>query len=282
MEKTCKKISWLVFVSAIMVVVGTIFGILAGVEAGKIGSGDGYVVAKYAIIAVALIAGIVAIITGVITFFSVRKGNVKNAIVATGRDSTVQGIGPLACFILAIIGCVNSGKSFNDIGGLLIFVIVAYVIVLFVTGMLLKGLRGFRKDKENYSYIKIISILSVVFLVIFMVATMITMFKVPSAGETYLVGFIEVFAILFVVSNIIAYIALAIVAGVAEKNAPKTTVADADAETLHKMASDISDMKNAKSVGQVDNVAKLREYKKLMDEGVITKEEFEAKKKELL
>jgi len=283
MDKICKKLSWIVLVSVFISLVGVIFGILAGVEAGKVSDGDGGAVAKYAIIAVALIAGLVSIITGIITYFSSRKEQVKSVVVAMGRNSTVQGIGPLACFILACVGCGYSGKTFNEIGGLVVFIVVSYIAVLFVTGLLVRGLKGFRKDKENYSFLKVVSILSGAFLLIFLIATMLTMFKVPSAAETNLVPFIETFAILFVIANIIAYVVLAILAGFAEKYAPKTTIADADAAKLDQIANDIGDIKKGQTVqDDTEKIAKIREYKKLMDEGIITKEEFETKKKELL
>lgn len=279
MEKTCKRVSWISIVSIVVIVVGTIFGVLASLEF----KDDDFL--KYGLMSVAILLGIVLTISNVVSFISMRQGNVKSSILSLGKHTKIQGIAPFAIFIFGIIGVVNSPSESGDVNyGAIVFLIVTFVLVLFVFGFNANGLKAYRKDKETYLYIAITSFLTVLALIVFMIGAGVAMAGVPAAEGSHVVGYLETFAILFTVADTLAFLSLGIACVIGKKYAPKLTMADADAKKLDDISESINKLAQGgvQSNGGKSNVEQLREYKKLLDEGIITKEEFENKKKELL
>ncbi len=285
MEKISKRLSYLNLLSVIFVTIGTIFGILTAVELGN-NVKDG-AISRTIVLIVVLVAALALLITGITGFFTSRKGDVKTTLIATGRHSSIQGIAPLTAGILAIVGlsvsASESGKPVNTT--LIIFIVVSYVLYLFVTSLNNRGISAFRKDKGTYTYIAVTSYISVVTLLVFAIVSSIGMFNIPGIEGTHIVGFAEVFVIMFIMSALITHLNLALLATFAEKYAPKVTMADADSADLNKIADNVTKLVNNINTTPSkpsNNIEKIREYKALLDEGIITKEEFEAKKKELL
>lgn len=269
MENTCKKISWFNISSLASILLGMIFGIVAITSLPSEVSQQ----TRYVFIGVLVIVTIVSLISGLITFFGMRKGQVKTSVLGMGRNSSIQLIGPFTAFVMGMIG-LNNQSSVNH--GMVTFLSVTFVIMLFATGLCINSLRGYRKDKETYNYTYIVSFIAAVAILVFAVAAMIGQFQLPSS-DTHYVGYLIAFSLLFSLSDLLCFIGLGILSFVATKKAPKVTMADADAATLDKIVDRLDNKPQ-----EMDNVTKLREYKKLLDEGVITQEEFDAKKKELL
>lgn len=286
MENACKKVSWLNIVSIVVIVAGALFGVLASLEVDK--SGDASLsVYKWLLMGVSILLAIILTISCVISFISMRQGNVKSVILALGKNTKFQSLAPFATMVLAVVGLVNLAQQGQEVGGSMVFVIVSYAVVVFAFGFNSNSLKAYRKDKETYSYTAITSFISVIALLVFAIGASIAMVNIPAVEGSHLVGYLETFAILFTAADLLAYLMLGIVAIIAKKYAPKLTISDADASKLDDINNSIDKLaaaaqNNASSTKPVDNVTKLREYKKLLDEGIITKEEFEAKKKELL
>lgn len=302
MLKACKNVSWIILLTLVVDAVGVLFGILAANELGKMidPTGNGGDFAKYALMGASIIIAIVVAISTIVAFVSMRGGEVKSAILALGKHTKIQLLAPMTCLVLGIVGIV---KQATDSGSapeypLLMLLIVSYVIVLFVSGFNSRGLKAYRKDKESYGYISITSFIICAGLIFFCVIATIAMTKIPSSADNNLVGYLEVFAVLFTVGDVVAFFCLGVIAQIVKKYAPKVTVADADAAQLNEMNENIKAIARAQNIQPQqpapaaqqntpapqaqDNVSELRRYKQLYDDGIITKEEFEAKKKQLL
>lgn len=294
MTKASKRMSWFVLSSLFIDLIAMIFGILAGIEFGKTVADSQ--VPKYAMLGATIIITIVLAISTLVAFFAMRNGEVKSAILALGKHTKIQLLAPLTCLVLGIIGLVQplgNGAPEQFDHGLMTALIVAYVIVLFVSGFNSRGLAAFRKDKESYGYIAVTSFIIVVALIAYCVIALLAMVKVPATTDSHLVGYLETFAVLFTIGDGLAFASLGIIALIVKKYAPTTTMADADASTLTDINAGIQNLNSMMSskdggkdanpgAAKVDPVEEIRRYKKLLDDGIITKEEFEKKKKELL
>ena len=289
LTKASKRFSWFILLSLVVDAFGVVFGIMAALEFPKITSGNE--VPKYAMLGATIIIGIVLMISTLVAFFSMRNGEVKSAILALGKHTKIQLLAPLTCLVLGIIGIMQETE--RDLG-LLTTLIVAYVIVLFVSGFNSRGLKAFRKDKESYGYISTTSFIIVAALIVYCVIATISMTKIPAQTETHIIGYLEAFAILFTVGDAIAFLSLGIMAQIVRKYAPKTTMADADAAKLDELGKSIDKLSEkissdtpkapakATSTPATDPTIELRKYKALLDDGIITQEEFNKKKKEIL
>lgn len=289
LTKASKRFSWFILLSLVVDAFGVVFGIMAALEFPKITSGNE--VPKYAMLGATIIIGIVLMISTLVAFFSMRNGEVKSAILALGKHTKIQLLAPLTCLVLGIIGIMQETE--RDLG-LLTTLIVAYVIVLFVSGFNSRGLKAFRKDKESYGYISTTSFIIVAALIVYCIIATISMTKIPAQTETHIIGYLEAFAILFTVGDAIAFLSLGIMAQIVRKYAPKTTMADADAAKLDELGKSIDKLSEkissdtpkapakATSTPANDPTIELRKYKALLDDGIITQEEFNKKKKELL
>ena len=308
MINACKKASWLNIVSIIVIVVGAVFGILSAVEFGKYTDGTSFL--KWVLLVFSIALVIMLTISCVVSFKTMRDGNVKSSILALGKNAKFQATAPFASLVMALIGLIsayveayNNGLDTDGYSGLIVFVIVAYIVTIFTFGFNSNSIKAFRKDKETYDYTAITSFICAASLIVFCVAAVIGMTKIPPVENNHAIGFLEAFIILYSAADLLAYVTLGVAAIIGKKYAPKLSMADADAAKLDDLAKSINQINEnlTKSNGgatparpaaaptqaptkaaPMDNVAKLREYKKLMDEGVITKEEFEKKKKELL
>lgn len=284
MEKIGKKLSWLSLCTLIFVTLGTIFGCLVATEVGKYSDGGAF---KTIVLIIVLLAAAILVITNLIGFFTMRKGDLKTSLVAMGRQSSIQTIGPFLALILAIVGIFVSA---NEAGLQPNYVMVAILIVTFVAfgfvaGMNNRGLKAFRKDKGTYTYVATTSYIAAGILLVFGVVACVGMLQIPGLDGTHVIGFAETFAIMFILANLVSYLSLGIFAFACEKYAPRVTMADADSADLSKINANVTKLvDNISTVPakQTSNAEKLREYKSLLDDGIITKEEFEAKKKELL
>ena len=295
LTKASKRFSWFILLSLVVDAFGVVFGIMAALEFPKITSGNE--VPKYAMLGATIIIGIVLMISTLVAFFSMRNGEVKSAILALGKHTKIQLLAPLTCLVLGIVGILQpltwSPRGEVDMG-LLTTLIVAYVIVLFVSGFNSRGLKAFRKDKESYGYISTTSFIIVVALIVYCVIATFSMTKIPAQTETHIIGYLEAFAILFTVGDAIAFLSLGIMAQIVRKYAPKTTMADADAAKLDELGKSIDKLSEkistdtpkapakATSTPANDPTIELRKYKALLDDGIITQEEFNKKKKEIL
>ena len=289
LTKASKRFSWFILLSLVVDAFGVVFGIMAALEFPKITSGNE--VPKYAMLGATIIIGIVLMISTLVAFFSMRNGEVKSAILALGKHTKIQLLAPLTCLVLGVIGIMQETE--RDLG-LLTTLIVAYVIVLFVSGFNSRGLKAFRKDKESYGYISTTSFIIVAALIVYCVIATISMTKIPAQTETHIIGYLEAFAILFTVGDAIAFLSLGIMAQIVRKYAPKTTMADADAAKLDELGKSIDKLSEkissdtpkapvkATSTPANDPTIELRKYKALLDDGIITQEEFNKKKKEIL
>lgn len=289
LTKASKRFSWFILLSLVVDIVGVVCGIMAALEFPKITNGNE--VPKYVMLGATIIIGIVLMISTLVAFFSMRNGEVKSAILALGKHTKIQLLAPLTCLVLGIIGIMQETE--RDLG-LLTTLIVAYVIVLFVSGFNSRGLKAFRKDKESYGYISTTSFIIVAALIVYCVIATISMTKIPAQTETHIIGYLEAFAILFTVGDAIAFLSLGIMAQIVRKYAPKTTMADADAAKLDELGKSIDKLSEkissdtpkapakATSTPANDPTIELRKYKALLDDGIITQEEFNKKKKEIL
>ena len=284
MTKASKKFSWFVLLSLLFDVVGVVFGIMAALEFDKVTSGNE--LPKYMMMGATIIIGVVLSISTIVAFVAMRKGNVKSAILSLGKHTKIQLLAPLTCLVLGIIGIFQSKEGTQVNLGLLMILIVSYVIVLFASGFNARGLRAFRKDKETYGYISTTSFIIVGALLVYCIIATIAMTKIPSQANSNLVGYLEVFAVLFTIGDAIAFLALGIMAQIVKKYAPKVTMADADASKIDDLGKSVDKLSekidSTPSSSNRDTVAEIRKYKELYDEGILTKEEFEKKKKELL
>lgn len=298
MTKASKRFSWFVMLSLLIDAAGVVFGILAALEFDKVTNGNE--IPKYLMMGATIIIGIVLLISTIVAFAAMRGGEVKSAILALGKHTKIQLLAPLTCLILGIIGILQPlfNNKPNEVNLLLLMIlIVAYVIVLFVSGFNARGLKAFRKDKESYGYISVTSFIIVGALIAYSVIAVIAMTKIPSQESSNLVGYLEVFAVLFSVGDAIAFLSLGIMAQIVKKYAPKVTMADADAAKLDDLGRSIDNLSNkiaandtkgaapqkeAAKAAEKDPVTEIRRYKQLLDEGIITQEEFNKKKKELL
>ena len=297
MTKASKRFSWFVMLSLLVDAAGVVFGILAALEFDKVTNGNE--IPKYLMMGATIIIGIVLLISTIVAFVAMRGGEVKSAILALGKHTKIQLLAPLTCLILGIIGILQPLFNNNPNGvnlPLLMILIVAYVTVLFVSGFNARGLKAFRKDKESYGYISVTSFIIVGALIAYSVIAVIAMTKIPSQESSNLVGYLEVFAVLFSIGDAIAFLSLGIMAQIVKKYAPKVTMADADAAKLDDLGRSIDNLSSKIAAGETksapqkeavkpaekDPVAEIRKYKQLLDEGIITQEEFNKKKKELL
>lgn len=276
MENIGKKVAWIVIASMACIVAGAIFGIIA---VANVEGADQTL--KTVLMSLVGIVAIVSLISAIISLVGTRKGQVKTAVLASGRNSSIQSLAVIMAFVMAMIGLCNQNPM-NQ--GMLAFVVITFVIAIFTSGLILKSLKGFRKDKENYTYTCTVAFIATGALLLFGVAALIGCLQIPPAGTKHVVGYLSAFALLFVLSDVLSFLSLAVLSKIAIKYAPKTTAADADAEVFNDITKSLNEIKEGQASAKPaqDNVSKLREYKKLLDEGVITQEEFEKKKKELL
>ena len=289
MEEKLKKIAWINVAALGFVVIGAIFGVLAAFDLEKVTGSSNL---KYIILATVIVIAIILLVTGTMSFLSARNGNVKSSILATGKYSSIQNLGPTACFILALVGLiVRANETDTDVNkGALFFLIGSFVIVLFALGFSTRGLKAYRKDKETFTFISFSSFFAVIALLVFGIGSVVAMLKIPGIENSNAIGFLEVFAVMFTLADLLSYLCLGLMTLFAQKYAPKVTMADADSkaiydlnENVNKLASNIEKKNEEEAKPQEkDKFEQIREYKKLLDEGIISEEEFEEKKKELL
>ena len=286
MEKISKKLSYICIGSAISLLISVIFGILSYSELKKLYPETQSTIA---LLVVVLVTGISLMIVTIISFISMRKGNVKSAILSVGKYSKVQTLGPLACFIGSIVGIVISanqeGTKLNS-GGL-VFIIVTFLILSFTFSLNSRGLKAYRKDKESFLYISVTAFITAVAVLVFLVGSIVCMLKIPSQEGSNFVGYVIVTAIFLTLTDFFAYVSLGLLAFLANKYAPKTTMADANAEDLTRIGEKIDQIAENQKIdtskpADDDKYDKLAKLKKLYDDGVLTKEEFEEEKKKLL
>ena len=239
---------------------------------------------KYVMLAVVIIIAFVLALSSLVSFLSMRKGNIKSAILAIGKYTKIQNLAPFTSAVLALIGLfLGAKKQGVDVNkGAIVFIVVTYFASIFTTAFSAKGLKAYRKDQESFSYISISSFIVVIALLLFGVGAAVAMSKIPGIEGSHVVGYLEVFSIAFTLTDLLSYLALGISARYAEKYAPKTTIADADSNILSNINSKLDNISSEKPQMKVDPVEELRRYKALLDEGVITPEEFEDKKKQIL
>jgi len=275
MDKICKKISWVNIASLVAILLGMIFGILA---INSLNGADSEV--KYILIGVLVIVTVISLISGIISFFGMRKGEPKTAVLGMGRNSLIQLVGPITSFILGMMG-LTSQEHVNN--GMITFLAITFIIAAFTTSLIIKSMKGYRKDKETYNYTMVVSFIASAALLLFMIVSLIGQTQLKGLGSSSTTGLLIVFCIMFCLSDILCYVGLGILTFYASKEAPTKTAADADARILDETLSEVKKINaNKTSDSTMDNIAKLREYKKLLDEGIITEEDFEKKKQELL
>ena len=286
MEKISKKLSYICIGSAVSLLISVIFGILSYSELKKMYPDEQSTIA---LLVVVLVTGISLMIVTVISFISMRKGNVKSAILAVGKYSKVQTLGPFACFIGSIVGIAisanNAGEKLNT-GGL-VFIIVTFLILSFTFSLNSRGLKAYRKDKESFLYISTTAFITALAVAVFLVGAVVCMLKIPAQEGSNFVGYVIVTAIFLTLTDLIAYVSLGLLAFFANKYAPKTTMADANAEDLTRIGEKIDQIAENQKVetpksAEEDKYDKLAKLKKLYDDGVLTKEEFDEEKKKLL
>ncbi len=289
MEKMFKNIAWIIIASIVCVALATLFGVLCGIDIGKLGEGAKNF--KTIILITVLISGLVLIITSVTSFFTVREGGVKTTILAIGKYSRIQNIGPIVALGLAIAGMVINNEKLKEAGSEtsstgMIVLIVFFAASIGSTSFCGRGLKAYRKDKESFMYIAVSSFFVSIFMLAFLIVACFYMSKIGKLQEAgHAVGYAQAYSIFIVLADILSYFTLGLAAYFAHKYAPKVTMADADSKVLDDINVNISKLANnekTNSKEEKDNVAKLREYKKQLDDGVITQEDFELKKKELL
>ena len=284
MLKSSKRFSWVILLTLVIDAVGVVFGILAANEIGNISNND---FVRYLLMGISIVIAIVMAISTIVAFVAMRSGEVKSAILALGKHTKIQLLAPLTCLGLGIYGLVEPATRGGQINyAFMMILVISYVVVLFVSGFNTRGLKAFRKDKESYGYISITSFIIVGALIFFCIVAAIAMTKIqPLSGHQNVVGYLEAFAILFSVGDIVAFFCLGVMAQIVKKYAPKVTMADADASKLDEINEGIKNLNtNAPKAAkkEVDPTEEIRKYKKLLDDGIITKEEFDAKKKEIL
>lgn len=281
MDKKFKIVAILPLVAMAMVAVGALFGGLAAWDVSQAIGDDGFF---YTFLTIIIIASAILIFSNLMAFFGVRKGRVKTALLGLGRSSILQFIGPGVALVLALIGLNKQSAA----PGFTVFVVATFVIALIATGMNMRSLKAFRKDKENYSYATVIAFISAGTLFLFLIAALIGAFQIGANPEIgHAVGFGITFSVLFVLADIVSYVALGILCKMSENAAPETTLQDASTDDLKKVLKESLAESNGTSVrpnhvSTEDKVKELREFKKLLDEGIITQAEFDQKKKELL
>ena len=282
MEKKFKNIAWFSLASLACVAFATLFGMLAITSI----KDEGLKTLKTYLTIVILIAALVLVITNIMSFISLRNGEVKSTILSVAKQSRIQNIGPLLALVLSVLGivvpAVMDDKDPNRT--LIILVVVTYALATFATAFNGRGLKAYRKDKETFSYIYVSSFITAVGLILFAIVSLICMVKIPKLEGTHLVGYTIACSLFFILADVVSYVCLGIVTLYAQKMAPKLTLADADAKKLDDLNKNVEKLvnKDTKENHETDNIAKLREYKQLLDDGVITQEEFNQKKKELL
>lgn len=285
MENKLKKLSWVIIGGITAIIIATLFGILALNEMKKAGQElNTFVTIGTTFV---IISGIVSLISAITTFFTLRSGGIKTSIISLGRYSRVQNLGALVTFVLALIGLIKNHTVNNQSGipsGMMLL-IISFVVALSTTGFAGRGLKAFRKDKESYMFICVSSFISAVAFLFFLIVAAVDTTKIGRIADIgHAVGFAQVYCVFAVLVDVVAYFTLGVGSYLVNKHAPNKTLADEDSESLKEIKEDLSKIAEARSNtnSQMDNISKLREYKRLLDEGVITQEEFETKKKELL
>jgi len=277
MEKMKKAVFWLLIASIGCIVLGAIFGFIAiGTDA----SSGSNVTTKSILIAIVLVVTIVEVISTIIALLSTRKNEIKTSILSIGRNSNVETLAVLTAFFLSVLGLCSQNPINGTMMGILI---TTFLVALFASSLIVNTLKGFRKDKENYGYCQIVSFIAFGALILFGIVALISCIQLNS--NTAVPGLLSAFALLFVVADALSFLSLAFLSRIAVKTAPKVTMADADAAVLTGMNETLQEIKKAQNNSTTSNNGnfdKLREYKKLLDEGVITQEDYDAKKKELL
>lgn len=283
MENICKKLSWINLLTIVLVILATVFGCLAGDEVERAGADSGL---RSVLIVISLVAGIILLISSIVSFFTMRSGDAKSSIIALGKHTRIQFVAPLVIYILGAIGLANRSLSEGPVSGSFIFLTVSFITLLFTYGFNSGGLRSFRKDKSSFSYLAITTFICIGALILFTIASSLAMKDIPAFAEgNHFVGYVITFAVLFMVADLVCYVLLASIAITAKRYAPSKTLGDVDAnyiENINSASARFGTGYSHQANVERDNISVLREYKKLLDEGVITKEEFEKKKKELL
>ena len=279
LTKACKTISWFILISVAITLVAMVFGILGAKELQTETDNE---FLKYLMIGIVSVTGIAMAISTIIAFTSLRGGDVKSALLALAKHSRVQFLAPTVGLFFGIVGCCQQAEP--D-GAFITALIICYIVLVFVTGLNKNGLTGYRKDKETYSYIATTSFIVCVIFIIYLIMNGIAMSRIGGTGNSHFVGYSITFIILFTLGDLVSFLLLGILTLFVKKYAPKTTMADADAKKLDDISEGIKEIKTAAvapAAPTYDTADELRKYKALYDEGVITKEEFEKKKADLL